>query len=140
MANYKNHVRFNLLLALPLLVICIWYWIHPDLSKLLLFSLCFVLATLFLNPDLDLAYKIKLFSLRGVLTFPFRFYSMIFRHRGISHHPLFGTLSRLAWGGGCYWALTLLFSIHTPTLFSWTELVYVLSGIFAADLCHLLLD
>jgi uncharacterized metal-binding protein len=144
MANYKTHVRFNLFLALPVLLGASWAVARPSLQTLLLFSSVFAYATLFFSPDLDLAHQIKLFSLRGLLTLPFRLYSMIFRHRGISHHPLFGTITRLAWMGGCFYAvLFLFFSIKNPSsifLDYRQEFIYGISAIFCADLSHLLLD
>ncbi len=144
MANYKTHIRFNLFLALPTLLGISWVVAHPTFQMLLLFSAVFAYATFFFNPDLDLAARIKLFSLRGILTLPFRVYSMIFRHRGISHHPLFGTLTRLVWFGGLFYAvLALFFSIKNPSfvlLDYQQELIFGASAIFCADLCHLLLD
>ena len=46
---------------------------------------------------MDLANKIKFRSWRGILTLPFRGYALFFRHRGISHSFLFGTLTRVLW-------------------------------------------
>ena len=48
-----------------------------------------------MNPDLGLVHKIKLFSLRGFITLPFRGYSKIFKHKGISHSFLLGSFTRI---------------------------------------------
>ena len=148
MSNYKAHTAFNLVVALPTLILAASYLLHPHDTLLLLFGGSFTYATLFMSPDMDLANKIKLFSLKGFLTFPFRSYSWAFSHRGISHSVLFGTLTRVIWLMGF---ITLAFYVvyqvkldggsfarfiltHKP------EVSYVFAGVFLADLCHLLLD
>jgi uncharacterized metal-binding protein len=146
MAQYKTHTQFNLLLALPLLVVGMVYFLHPTYLHLLIFSAAFVYATLFMNPDLDLANQIKLLSIRGLLTLPFRAYSSIFRHRGLSHSPFFGTLTRMVWLGIIF--LLILFLIDQPVpsrkavlaLLKTPNYLFGLSAIMLADLCHLLLD
>ncbi|OGN66749.1 MAG: hypothetical protein A2888_02825 [Chlamydiae bacterium RIFCSPLOWO2_01_FULL_28_7] len=99
-----------------------------------------------MNPDMDLANKIKLFSLRGILTLPFRGYSLIFKHRGISHSPIFGTFTRICYLGGFFYLL--IFFLDAPhinkTIFfnilKSQSFLYGFFGIFFADLSHLVLD
>lgn len=146
MPNYTTHAKFNILLALPVLTAALFFFLHPSRIELGIFVGLFVYGTLFMNPDLDLANKIKLFSLRGLLSLPFRSYSLIFRHRGLSHTPLLGTLTRVAWlGGFLLLALylidkplpsqnALLFLIKTPFF------LYGIAAIALADWCHILLD
>ncbi len=148
MAQYKTHTRFNLILALPILLGLTFYTLHPTRPFLVTFGIAFTYATLFMNPDLDLAHQIKLFSLRGVLSLPFRLYSRVFRHRGLSHHPLLGSLTRILWLA--LWALLTFYLINRafPNHKSLIQfylsykpyIFYGFSGIFLADLCHLLLD
>jgi len=146
MAQYKTHSTFNIFLALPLFLWAILYFFHPHLNLLITFASCFIYATLFMNPDLDVANKIKLFSLRGLLTLPFRGYSMIFRHRGLSHSFIFGTATRVLWLGGFFYGI--LFALDKP-FFKKNELLAILqsdyflygfSAIVLADFCHLILD
>lgn len=148
MANYKKHSQFNLFLALPVLLAAAHYLWHPPLLYLSVFSGTFIYSTLFMSPDVDLAHQIKLFSLRGLLTLPFRVYSMIFRHRGISHSFFFGSLTRIFWLAG--FGLLIFYGIYEtfPNKKSFylfyrqhrIFLLYSFAGICFADWCHLLLD
>lgn len=95
MASYKTHSIFNLLIALPLCFAALIFIFHIDTRYTLTFSLSFLITTLFFGPDLDLAHQIKLKSVRGILSSPFRLYSKLFKHRGLSHVPVLGTLTRI---------------------------------------------
>ncbi len=146
MALYRTHATFNLLIALPLLIWAVIAVLNPTLLYLIIFSATFVYATLYMNPDLDLANKIKLFSFRGLLTLPFRGYSRLFRHRGISHIPLIGTLTRILWLGAILYLILALIGHEQPSratllaLMKTPTFLFGLAGIAIADLCHLLLD
>lgn len=133
MPVYRTHVTVNLLLGLPLSLAALKYSAQLQIPEVLAFALAFTYGTLFLHPDLDLVHKIKLFSLRGILTLPFRPYSLIFKHRGISHIPIIGTLTRVLWLLGLFWVFAL--PVWTSPFF-W----FALSGLAMADLCHIFLD
>lgn len=135
MPAYRTHVRFNLLIALPLSILALTQVSEGTAERLVSFAGTFVYGTLFLHPDLDLARQVKLFSIKGLLTFPFRPYSRLFSHRGISHWPLVGTLTRIGWA---YGILTLLGYAFPPL--SSVETAFLLGGFAAADLFHILLD
>jgi len=146
MAQYKTHSAFNIFLALPLFLWGIFYFFKPSYELILTFGVCFIYATLYMNPDLDLANKIKLFSIRGILTLPFRFYSLIFSHRGISHTFFLGTVTRVTWLGGFFYGILFLLDkpfLHKNELISLLKSDYFLYGFSAivlADFCHLILD
>jgi uncharacterized metal-binding protein len=145
MAQYKAHVSFNILFALPAFLAAMVYFVHPTLNLLIIFALCFVYSTLFMNPDLDVANQIKLISIRGILTFPFRFYSFIFRHRGVSHSFLLGTITRVLWLGGfllliLYCTDRLYFMKHSMHILKSRYFLYGMAGIFTSDFSHLILD
>ncbi|MBX7066097.1 MAG: metal-binding protein [Parachlamydiales bacterium] len=131
MPAYRTHVAVNLVLGLPIALAALKYSVPFTPQELFSFSAAFLYGTLFLHPDLDIAYKIKLFSLKGLLTLPFRPYSYLFRHRGISHMPIVGTLTRVLWLGFFFWLV-----------FGWTlpPLWFALGGLATADLFHILLD
>lgn len=148
MPNYKTHNYFNCIVALPILLYILMDFFSFPLKYTLAFSSSFLYATFFMSPDLDLAHQIKLFSLRGILSFPFRSYAKVFKHRGISHRFLIGTLSRLIWLGLFFWIVSLLIGL---SFLSQKEMFYlyhqykplILFGFFGfavADICHLLLD
>lgn len=148
MANYKTHSAFNIFLMLPGLVAAIYYFLHPPQALLITFIVTFAYCTLFMNPDLDLVHNIKIMSLRGLLSLPFRFYSKIFKHRGISHSPLFGSLTRILWLGGIALLIFYFIDKALPSArdfkifykhykyFIW----YGGAAICLADWSHLLLD
>jgi len=148
MAMYKQHAQFNLFIALPILLGAMYYFLHPTRELMLTFAGTFAYSTLFMNPDLDLANQIKLFSIRGILTLPFRSYAKFFSHRGLSHHLILGSFTRilwlLAWG-----ALGFLLIYKTlpqkkdllKVYFQYQPFfLYSLAGICLADWGHLLLD
>jgi len=148
MALYKTHTKLNLLICLPItLGICV-YLLQTEPRLLLVFSGCFIYGTLYMSPDLDLAKSIKLFSLRGFLTLPFRGYSRLFRHRGLSHNLFLGTATRLG-----YLALVVLlftyFVLKIPYFHQdvWhcylnnkPYFQYGFLGLFLADAFHILVD
>lgn len=134
MPNYKAHVAVNVAVGLPLVLAALKYTVSFTPTELFGFSAAFLYGTLFLHPDMDIAYKTKLLSWKGLLTLPFRPYSLLFRHRGISHMPVIGTLTRVLWLWGLLW---LFFGWITP---DWVPLWFVLGGLATADLCHILLD
>jgi len=148
MAMYKGHTRFNLFIALPIFLGAIYYFLNPHRDLMITFAAVFSYSTLFMSPDLDLANKIKLFSLRGVLTFPFRSYAKFFSHRGLSHHVLLGSLTRILWLAG--WGALIFLALYKglPTKATFLKfyfhykpfILYSLGGVCLADWCHLLLD
>lgn len=146
MANYKTHTKFNIYIALPLFIGSIYYFLNPPYHLLIIFSICFIYATLFMNPDLDVTNQIKLFSIRGLLTLPFRSYSILFSHRGLSHKFLIGSILRILWlSAFVYLTLYLLNKpfLHQKKLLALLKkdyFIYAFASIIAADFCHLFLD
>jgi uncharacterized metal-binding protein len=148
MAQYQTHVQFNIFFVLPFLIwVCVRY-ITFNYGYTYAFTSAFIYGTLFMNPDLDLADKIKLFSIKGFLTLPFRGYSLIFKHRGISHAPVWGTLTRILWLGIL---VTLILFLFDKTFLAKKDflvffhtygdyLLFALGGFLFADLSHVVLD
>ena len=136
MPTYRTHVKVNFLLALPLSLLAAKWLGGKDM---LFFSGAFLYGTLFLHPDLDIARKVGLFSLRGLLSLPFWPYSFFFRHRGISHLPLVGTATRVLWLFGVIAAAAFLLGYTMPIL-DQPFLVPILFGFGLADLSHEILD
>ena len=144
MANYQTHTLVNLFLILPLTTWGLYALIHPTEKETALFIASFVYTTLFMSPDVDLAHQNKLFSLKGLLTFPFRLYSHLFSHRGLSHMPFIGTLTRILYLLALF-SLSYLLIYQTLPSFSFIKehqafLLFGLYGAFLADLAHELLD
>ena len=101
MPSGKTHLRIELFL-LPLVLLAFCYWVFPLLEPryqwqaFSLFGGAYLVSSLLLSPDLDLRHN----SARnnwGVLGFVWIPYTKIFKHRGLSHSLILGTLTRLAY-------------------------------------------
>jgi uncharacterized metal-binding protein len=148
MPNYRTHSVTNLFLILPLAYTGAAYFFKPTQEEAATFIGCFTYATLFMSPDVDLAYQNKLFSLKGVLTLPFRLYALIFSHRGLSHMPIIGTLTRLIYLAAIsiivYGMVNQVFPSF-PLILDFIKnhdllIFWGISGAFMADLAHEALD
>ncbi len=140
MPSYRTHVSVNLFLALPLSLAAMKYTAQSPLADMAIFSAAFIYGTLFLHPDLDLVRNTPLFSLKGLLTLPFRPYSYLFRHRGISHMPIIGTLTRILWLAALFCLFYCLINKPLPRLQETSSLLLAFIGLASADLVHLILD
>jgi uncharacterized metal-binding protein len=148
MANYKTHTVFNICCGLPVGLLAFTYLAGANTRLLAPFIVLFCYGTLFMSPDVDQADKYNSFSLRGLLSFPFISYSLLFKHRGLSHSVIWGTLTRALWL--FLWFLLLFFFIYRylpgpDTLFGTlyhfrVECFYAFLGLFFADFCHIFID
>lgn len=126
-------------------------WLGPDptFEYLLLFCLAFIYGTVLLSPDLDLVDSDPTKSW-GLLRFTWRPYARLFKHRGVSHTPVVGTLTRivylslilfiLATVGESLLGPMLPISIHGMHHFWVPETACVLAGLVGADVIHLVAD
>jgi len=148
MSMYKGHTRFNLFIALPILLIALYFLMHPHLYFMITFAFVFAYGTLFMSPDLDLAYQIRLFSVRGFFSIPFRSYAKFFSHRGLSHNLLLGSATRILWLLGWFTLIFLVLYKTLPTQSTFLTfyksyqpyILYSLAAICLADWSHLFLD
>jgi len=142
MPAYRTHVTVNLCLGLPLGLAALKYTVLTTPPDILSFTTAFIYGTFFLHPDVDLARNVRLLSLKGLLTLPFRPYSHLFKHRGISHIPFIGTLTRIVWLIGFMWLLFGCLGLAFPHLADWNHPLFWfgVGGLAVADLFHELLD
>ncbi|MDK2946892.1 Uncharacterized metal-binding protein [Methanolobus vulcani] len=98
----KTHDAINA--AVLTIVLAVFYYsfregIGPGITYLnsytiVAFSIAYIFATLFLSPDLDISSKpYKRWGALRILWWP---YKELFKHRGLSHHPVVGPLSIVA--------------------------------------------
>lgn len=148
MPNYKTHVKVNCIFFLPIWCLVLYFLFDSSFGSLATISFAFAYATFFMNPDMDLQHSYKLSSIRGLLSIPFLGYSRVFKHRGISHHPILGTLTRILWMTGFG---VLILGFHKPFLHSLTDVYQLIKsnqelflnvflGILLADISHIFLD
>jgi len=108
------------------------------------FVLAYGFSMLFLSPDLDLARSraSRRWGVARVIWLP---YALLFRHRGLSHHPLVGPLTRivyLASLSALAWVIVLLVSgrparILLPSL---EILGATLAGFYLPNVTHVTAD
>lgn len=137
MPSGRFHEAVNLIALPPTL-----YVLPEPLSKVG-FAAGYVVGTFWITPDLDLTTSRprRRWKLLGVLWLP---YAWLFSHRGLSHRPLLGALTRVlylaALAGLGLWALDRLgyhwqFSVSLSR--GWLSFF---AGLLLADVLHLLLD
>lgn len=97
MPSGKTHLRIELLL-LPAWVALFYFLIDTSWQAGALFAGAYLFSSLLLSPDLDLRHNRsrRRWGLLGFIWIP---YTKIFKHRGVSHSLLFGTLTRLGYLG-----------------------------------------
>lgn len=141
MPHYLNHIITNFALALILLF---FYQKNPFLTDtqlgLLLFG--YFLGTVILTPDIDTRSEAS--RRCGVVCRPYRWF---FTHRGISHHPVIGILSRIIYVLLItIFFIVIIYGIHTVISFIDVliqyklEMLSVIIGLFISNLFHILLD
>ncbi len=147
MANYGTHTTLNLTIGLPLSLGVILLGLHWPYPLVITFVAAFAYGTLFMSPDVDKAHQIPIFSIRGILSLPFRTYAMIFPH-ALSHSWFLGTTSRIAWLA--LHVLPVLYLVYeiTPTdrvLIKFLQhnqwyFISAFAGLFLADTGHLIVE
>ncbi|MBF0297823.1 MAG: DUF2227 family putative metal-binding protein [Oligoflexia bacterium] len=159
MPKTKTHIKINITLAMPLGVAILFFATKSNITIISIFLLSLLYNTFVLNPDLDLARYIKPLSLRGFLYFPFIPYSWLFRHRGLSHSLILGTITRVI-----YILLLIFFGLYLWNVFNYASigireissiylkhllwfiksnkdlLLTVFASFFYGDLWHIVLD
>ena len=102
MPDGKNHNIINI--TVLMLILSITYGLFsrsdisfpvqlPSIELILIFSVTYLFGTFFLSPDLDI--DSSPYNRWGVFKFLWWPYKVIFKHRGLSHHPIFGPLTIL---------------------------------------------
>lgn len=108
------------------------------------FIAAYVFSMLLLSPDLDLA-KSDSYRRWGPLRWMWMPYAAAFRHRRVSHHLLFGPITRIAYVGILALAALLVYVLvsrsATPRLVAPVDLVLaVLIGLYLPNLTHIVVD
>jgi len=155
MSSGKHHDRLNLLVGMISAGTLIGFTLNWALAFFYLSGWLF--STLFFSPDTDVVPKKR----AGFLQFILYPYSILFKHRGLSHHLLLGTLTRLVYGiivfgflilifykmgylsislshyGNFMYELIKNFDYNLPV---YRYFVWFFLGMFLSDFCHILVD
>lgn len=133
----KTHLRIELI-TLPLWAALFYLFVDASWLSIVLFGGAYLFSSLLLSPDLDLRHNAarRRWGLLGFVWLP---YTKIFKHRGVSHSLLLGTLTRLGYLAllAVIAALALsYFNVWTisVTQLPWTKLDLWLAGILLAGL------
>lgn len=101
MPSGKTHNVINIV-SLPVILLSLYllssrYHVlnqYMNLRIISVFTASYLFGTFFLSPDLDI--ESSSYERWGILRFLWWPYKVLFKHRGISHHPVFGPLTILA--------------------------------------------
>ncbi len=137
MPSGRVHEAVNLLALPPTL------FVLPDQLSKVTFAAGYLVGTFWLTPDLDLT-RSRPAHRWGLLRLLWLPYAWLFPHRGLSHRPFLGALTRLlylaALSGLVLWALD-RWGYHWQFRFSLSHgWLSFFSGLLLADFLHLLLD
>ena len=134
MPSGKTHTFFNV--ALLIIITTAIYKMHTFNLNTAIFIGGLMFGTLLLSPDLDLSYSSVTgrWGILRILWFP---YSLLFKHRGFSHHIIIGLLSRLLYLAILLALLFLFIPFNIPKA---TYLLIFCGGILVADFMHIALD
>jgi uncharacterized metal-binding protein len=108
------------------------------------FLVAYLFSMFLLSPDLDLA-KSDSYRRWGPLRWLWAPYAAAFRHRRVSHHPLFGPLTRIAYvvmmGLAALLVCVVVNRSEAPRLVLPIDLVLaILIGLYLPNLIHILVD
>ncbi|MCS6902892.1 MAG: metal-binding protein [Candidatus Bipolaricaulota bacterium] len=143
-----THLRIELI-TLPLWIALFYLFIDTSWLSVALFGGAYLFSSLFLSPDLDLRHNAarRRWGLLGFIWLP---YTKVFKHRGVSHSLLFGTLTRL--GYLALLAVLIGFALSywnvwnpSATRLPWTKLDLgvvgvLLAGLWLPNILHALVD
>ncbi|MBC8550877.1 MAG: DUF2227 family putative metal-binding protein [Candidatus Brocadiales bacterium] len=97
-----------------------------------LYTIMGMFLGVFVTPDLDL-YE----NCRGTFWCWFwKPYGKMFRHRGISHTPIIGTLTRIVYAG----IFPAIYIIKNGISLPWNILLLILLGLCLSDTLHVIMD
>lgn len=163
MPSGKTHDWFNTLFLFILLIILVPIAYQMGFFKNSFFKNCsylfvgaYLVSTFLLSPDLDL-HRNRSKNNWGFIRFIWFPYSKLFKHRGLSHSLIFGTLTRLFYLYIFYFiALLVYFFFFTKTVlfhelpfffidvtmddFSWAYPFSLLLGLYLPAILHTILD
>lgn len=134
--NGKAHLIVNISASVPLLALGLYVKQEMGLSGEEIIAGCvgYALASTILTPDIDLkrtlAHRIaRRLPFGKLIVLWMRSYALAFKHRGVSHWPIIGTLTRYLW-----------FVVPVSVLLTFEVQPMLFVGMVIADLLHVLAD
>lgn len=157
MPSGKTHTRIDLFLLVTILGPAWYFW--PSFVKAfgrdemaeygVVFIVAYLFGTFLLSPDMDLNTSDPMKNW-GVLRLLWRPYARVFKHRGLSHMPIVGTLTRVVYILIVVYALSAVanaffdlgwkMSVDDFVKIDRNAIVVGLVGLCLPDLFHILAD
>lgn len=145
MPSGKTHLAIELLLF-PFALTLFYITLSHEWNDLGLFVVSYLVSSLWLSPDLDLKRNnaLRRWGLFRWIWWP---YSQLFKHRGLSHHILWGPLSRIVYlgilVGGILYFFVVQNVIQAETLSAFLAkkaLFITLLGLYMPNIIHIVVD
>lgn len=157
MPSGKTHIRIDVFFLFLMAAAALYFW--GDLvqrfgrdrlvEQSAAFTISYLFGTFLLSPDLDLKDNVSAKNW-GLLRFFWRPYAALFRHRGISHVPVVGTLTRILYmavvayvavaAANALFDMKMRMSFRDLRAANWGLALTALAGVCLPDLLHVLTD
>ncbi|MCZ6632779.1 MAG: metal-binding protein [bacterium] len=157
MPSGKTHTRIDLGMLGVTLLLAAFFW--GPLCRLFgrdemaeygaIFVVAYLFGTFLLTPDMDLATSDPMANW-GLLRFLWRPYAHLFKHRGISHMPIVGTLTRVAYILVLVYVISAVANVFLDLKWKMSledlgridrpSVLWALGGLCLPDLFHILAD
>jgi uncharacterized metal-binding protein len=157
MPSGKTHIRIDVFFLVLMGVVAVYF--QDDLVQRFgrdrlveygaVFAVSYLFGTFLLSPDLDLKDNVSAKNW-GLLRLFWRPYAALFRHRGLSHAPIVGTLTRILYmavviyvvvaAANAMFDMKIRMSLHDLQAANWSLALTALAGVCAPDLLHVLTD
>ena len=142
--------RVHLRIEMSIFVACVASGVYLSQAGLVrvmyvgVFLGSYLFSSLFLSPDLDLkgSDSFRRWGIARVIWVP---YARLFRHRALSHHIVFGPLTRISYLGGIV-SLVLIAILHFTgwqvrfSVPQWPMIVALLCGLYLPNQIHAVAD
>ena len=157
MPSGKTHTRIDLGMLVVLMVAAAFFWNalcrffgRDEMAEYgAIFVVAYLFGTFLLSPDMDLATSEPMHSW-GVLRHLWRPYAHLFKHRGISHTPVVGTLTRVLYIVLLIYVISAVANVFLDLKWKMSldelkrvdrfALAWALGGLCLPDLFHILAD
>lgn len=154
MAQGKWHDRFSIVIGAVFTGLSFAFF---GMIEAISFTVGHLFATLMFSPDTDIMPKKR----SGPLQFLLYPYSILFKHRGLSHSLILGTFSRIIYGlmmaalvfyvlnrmghteiseKDVWQSLLTFFTHYQYSHFEYKVITWIIIGMFSADLAHIFVD
>ena len=147
MPRYSSHLICNFIALSALFILYQYTGARLTTLQLAIFLAFYIIGSIILTPDLDS--KSEASRRCGLVCAPYR---KIFKHRGISHHPIWGIVTRIMYVTmlvliilWVMWLFGSRFQIEISSIFIFIilhvkEIIIACAGLVISNILHIFLD